>query len=248
MYTIKAARGVTTGAEHRRAERPGQDAAVVRIDGSSAVAVVCDGCGSTPHAHVGAELGARWWARAIMAALGAGADPATIWAAARTEVVARIAAACEALGGDPLVAIHDLFLFTVVAAAVSPAGAAVYAIGDGGYVLGERTTTLGPFADNQPPYVAYDLLGDPRAAVLATAPAGAAGAALVATDGATALDLAALAADAELVTHPDALRRRLALGARGTDRIDWDARRVVHTPALLRDDAAVAILRWEAAP
>ena len=45
MHTIKLARGVVTGADHRRLDRPGQDAAaaVIAPDGQAACVVVCDG-------------------------------------------------------------------------------------------------------------------------------------------------------------------------------------------------------------
>jgi hypothetical protein len=250
MDTIIAARGVVVGADHRRLDRPGQDAATALVAGGGrvGVAVVCDGCGSTPAAQVGSELGARLFASAIATALAGGASAADpdVWAAARASVVARLASVAAATF-DPPATIHDLFLFTVVAGATDGTTAAVWAIGDGHYVLDGHPATLGPFADNRPPYLGYDLLGDPRAAVLVTAPARAAGALVVATDGAAPLPLAALADDSRLVAHPDALRRYLALRCKPAEEIDWIAQRVVRTPALLADDCAVAILRWRSA-
>ena len=247
MNTIKTARGVVVGADHRRLDRPGQDAAATIVAGGGriAVAVVCDGCGSTPAAQVGAELGARLIATAIANAVVAGAapgDPDT-WAAVRASVVGRLAAIAGGLA-DPEAAVHDLLLFTVVAVVIAGDTVAVWAVGDGMYLLGGQVTTLGPFADNRPPYLGYDLLGDPRPAMLVVAPAGEVGVAVIATDGAAPLDLAAIADDPRLVAHPDALRRHLAIRARSDDRIDWLARRVVRTPAPLADDCAVAILRW----
>jgi hypothetical protein len=250
MNTIKTARAAVTGAEHRRLDRPGQDAAATLVGPGVGVAVVCDGCGSTPAAQVGAELGARLFAHAIRAAVAAGASPAdaATWGSVRAAVAARLGAVAVGLGEDPAAAIHDLFLFTVVAAAVTPELAAVYAIGDGRYLLDGAVRTLGPFADNRPPYLGYDLLCEPRAAVLATAPACRAGVVAVATDGATPLDLAALATDPRFTAHPDALRRHLAVRARTGDSIDWAAQRIAREPALLQDDCAIALVRWEAAP
>src|SRR5690349_19663390 len=186
MNTIRIARGVVLGADHRRLDRPGQDAAavVVGASGRSAVAVVCDGCGSTPAAQVGAELGARLVASAVSTALDGGARAADpdVWAAVRASIGARLAALVAGFA-DPAAAIQDLLLFTIVAAAIDGESAAVWSIGDGAYLLDGRVTTLGPFADNSPPYLAYDVLGEPRAAALATVPAGAAGVLAVATDG-----------------------------------------------------------------
>jgi hypothetical protein len=249
MHTIKTGRGVVTGADHRRLERPGQDAAATFVDAGRGfgVAVVCDGCGSTPAAQVGAELGARLFAQAIAAALAGGAavGEAATWEAARAGVAARLAALVGGLG-DAETAVHELLLFTIVAAAVDREHAAVWALGDGHAILDGRAIDLGPFADNRPPYLGYDLLGDRRAASLVITPARAAGVAVVATDGAGELPLAALADDARLVAHPDALRRYLALRARGREEIDWIEQRVKRTPAELTDDCAIAILRWSA--
>ena len=60
--------------------------------------------------------------------------------------------------------VHEHFLFTIVAAAVADDEVAVWAIGDGAYTIAGRDLiacpprVLGPFADNQPPYLGYDLL------------------------------------------------------------------------------------------
>ena len=65
---------------------------------------------------------------------------------------------------------------------------------------------------------------------------------VIATDGAADLgyDLAAFCA--VTTANPDALRRRLAVLARGDERIAWGEGRVIRTPAALQDDCAVAIV------
>jgi hypothetical protein len=119
----------------------------------------------------------------------------------------------------------------------------VWAVGDGAYDLAGAPHALGPFADNAPPYLAYDLLDDPRPAHLVVRPRCSV---VVATDGVLDLDasLASLGAFAapRLAAHPDALRRQLAVLARAEPRIDWDARRVVREPAPLQDDCAIGVV------
>ena len=158
--------------------------------------------------------------------------------------------------------IEQHLLCTAIAAARSPRAAAVWAIGDGAFVLGGELTVLGPFADNAPPYLGYDLLGAPPRAHFARCDAEVAevaevakvakvaGVALVATDGAAELGqaLCELAATPRFVQHPDALRRHLATLARPGERIVWAERRIERTAAALQDDAAVALLVWEGAP
>jgi len=248
MDTISITAAAVTGARHQRASRNGQDAVATWRGADSAVVVVADGCGSGPSSEVGARLGATLFARLLGARLARAGnervDRAETWAATRVDVVAGLADLLERVPGDRAQLIHDCWLFTIVAAAVTPDGAAVWALGDGAYSFGDHTRVLGPFADNQPPYLAYDLLGDPREAHFAIAPAGR-GTIIIATDGACDLDSGLERfATPRLVGHPDALRRQLAILARGTERIEWDERRVVRTPAMLQDDCAVGVLQW----
>ncbi len=233
----------------------GGDAAMVVVPdrggggaSDAAVVVVCDGCGGAASSEVGARLGAQLVVRSLVAQLHAGARPGdeTTWAAVRRDVARALARIVDELPGDRETVIHDQFLFTIVAAAVAAGEAAVWALGDGAYWLGGDTHVLGPFADNQPPYLAYDLLGEPSPAHLEVAPA-ACEAIVIATDGATELPMGlAPLSSRRFVEHPDALRRHLAVLARVGERIDWTERCVVRTPALLQDDCAIGVLRWGA--
>jgi hypothetical protein len=237
---IRTATAAVTGARHLRTGRNGQDAVAAWTGANAAAVVVCDGCSSGAASEVGARLGASLVISALATRLAAGAraaDPA-MWAGIRAEVAAVLAGLLERIPG--VRALEDHFLFTIVAAAVDREHAVVWAIGDGAFTLGGKTRELGPFADNQPPYLAYDLVGSPAEAVFEVAPVGIA---IVATDGAVELELARFG-DARFVDHPDALRRELAVLARTGEDIDWDARRVVRTPAVLQDDCAIGVLRW----
>ncbi|NVB80474.1 MAG: hypothetical protein HOV81_18925 [Kofleriaceae bacterium] len=253
MNTIKTAAATVTGARHARAARNGQDAAATWRELGAAVVVVCDGCSAGASSEVGARLGAALFAGAVGARLRAGGSPddPTLWHAARTEVVRSLADLLERMPGDRSDAIREHFLFTIVAAAMTRDASAVWALGDGAYALDGATRELGPFPDNQPPYLAYDLTGDAADAHFEVATARSI---VVATDGASdlATDLAFVSrgglaqfAARTFVDHPDALRRHLAVLARAGERIDWDERRVVRTPAVLQDDCAIGVLARE---
>lgn len=250
--TARAMRGAAaavSGARHLRLGRNGQDAAAVGIvnGGGSArtetggVVVVCDGCGSGTSSEVGARLGAELVFGAITCRLDGDRSlhEAAFWSDVRDEVIAALDALVHAMPGDREQIVHDYLLFTVVTAAMVGDTIVVWAIGDGAYAIDGRVRELGPFADNQPPYLAYDLLGAPQVAHLEIARGDSV---IVATDGVAEVGLDHFAGVDRFVAHPDALRRQLALLARGDERIDWDARRVVRTPALLQDDGAVAML------
>ena len=235
MDTIRAAAAAVTGSWHLRAARNGQDAALAWIGEDAGAVVVCDGCSSGHSCEVGAKLGARLFLHALVACL-AEASLAEAFAHARAATARALGALFDAA------AIGEYALFTIVAAAVTRDEAGVWALGDGAYSFGERTHVLGPFADNQPPYLGYDLLGAAPLARFERAPADCR-AIVVATDGASELALEPFAAD-RFIEHPDALRRHLALLARTSERIDWDERRVVRTAATCHDDVAVGVLRW----
>ncbi len=272
---MRGAAAAVTGARHLRSARNGQDAAAAWTgarfadagpggEGSGGAGlgaiVVCDGCGSGGSSEVGARLGAQLVIAALSAQLAAGARPSdpALWDAMRAEVCAALSRLVDAMSGEREQIVHEQFLFTIIAAAVAGDEVAVWAIGDGVYAIAgcdlaaSPPRVLGPFADNQPPYLGYDLLagrddGGPAArarAHLETAQTRA-GSVTIATDGVAELGLETLTGDADRwLRHPDALRRQLAVLARGTERVDWAERRTVRTPAALQDDGAIAVLRW----
>jgi hypothetical protein len=222
---IEIAAASVIGRDHRHADRPCQDAFAIRAGAGGVVAVVADGCGSGAHSELGARLGANLLAAALLARLDALAESAS-WRAACDEVVARLAALVPALGDDPLAAIADHLLFTLLAAAVTPDGAFVMTIGDGVVIADDRVEVL-EADDNAPAYLGYELCGPARP--LAITPLPGARAILLATDGARALlehagaalphgrgavlDLTQVAGDDRMFRHPDALRRRLAVAS-----------------------------------
>ncbi|HVV83231.1 MAG TPA: protein phosphatase 2C domain-containing protein [Kofleriaceae bacterium] len=279
LVDVEVAAGSVAGRLHRRLGRPNQDAVVWRRGPRGLVIVVCDGCGSGRRTEVGAELGARLWLRALADRVEAGASiEHDLFDAAGDEVLDHLAALCAALGCARGPARADLvaghLLATTLCAVVTAERAAVHALGDGVLGLGREQRVIGPFADNQPPYLALGLLGERPTGETWIADAGV-GCALLASDGAVplvdgvaigaglgppagALDARRHGAGAEhpswhltdaagadaLYRSPQALTRKLALLAEDTTSIDWDGRRVERRPALLDDDTTIALARW----
>ena len=194
----KAVAAAVTGARHLRLGRNGQDAAGAWVGAGAGAVVVCDGCGAGASSEVGARLGVRLVLAALEARLVRGASPAdaTVWAEVRAEVGAALAQILALLGPPAARAalVHEHLLFTIVAAAVRGDALAVWTVGDGGFAFGADApgpaTVRGPFADNQPPYLAYDLVDRPAAAALVTADLPR-GVVVVATDGVAEVGLAA---------------------------------------------------------
>lgn len=248
------------GREHARAGRNNQDAFSLLARGEVLAAVVADGCGSGAHSEVGAQLGARCVAQAVLAvsAEGLPVEAPGFLEAVRARVLRFLASLAEQLGGS-LVGEH--LLFTVVGAALTPTHTLVFSAGDGLWGLNGEIHPLGPFPNNAPPYLAYGLLS-PDAVPLerqALMPTGEVMALMLGTDGAA--DLARLAearvperdelvgplsqywTDERYFRNPDALRRRLALLNRESVRADFAAHRLERTPGLLADDTTLIVLR-----
>lgn len=236
MDTITA---TVVGARHLRIARNGQDAAAAVSGPGWAAAAVCDGCSAGAYSEVGARLGAAIVVAALARRLadGGGAD---LWADVQADVVRALAALADRMGPDRVQTVVDHFLFTIVAVAATREATTVWAIGDGAYSFGEHTRVLGPFADNQPPYLGYALLGDTPVAHVEAAPAGTQIVA-IGTDGATEVELARFA-QPRYLEHADRARRELAVLARGREVIDWNERRVTRT-AELQDDCAIAVVK-----
>jgi hypothetical protein len=245
MMNTEVAAGSVAGRTHRRLARPNQDAVAWTRTARGVVLVVCDGCGGAPRSEVGAALGARLWSRALTERLDAGAPAdAALFEAAGADVIAHLSALAAAMASDPTGVVVDHFMFTSLVAVITPEAIAVHAIGDGVVALGDAVSVIGPFPENQPPYLAQALVGTRPAGTTWIADPRAIDRVAIATDGASALPcLNELAADV-VFRNPAALTRKLALLAEDQVEIDWEERRVVRTPALLDDDTTVAMARW----
>jgi hypothetical protein len=134
------------------------------------VAVVCDGCGSGAHSEVGAWLGANMVATALFSHCVKGyLDFSRVLERVRQDVLAGIRVQANLFGGSFSSTINDYFLFTTVGVVMNSRTTHVFTIGDGvcgmsfksdyEHVDGNRTFhSFGPFPDNCPPYMAYDLV------------------------------------------------------------------------------------------
>jgi hypothetical protein len=248
MMNTEVATGSVAGRTHRRLSRPNQDAVSWTRTATGVVLVVCDGCGGAPRSEVGAALGARLWSRALAERLDAGvAAGAALFEAAGADVIAHLSALAAAMAPDPTAVVVDHFMFTSLAAVITPEVIAVHAIGDGVVALGDAVSVIGPFPENQPPYLAQALVGSRPSGKTWIADPREIDRVAIASDGAGALPcLDDLAADV-VFRNPAALTRKLALLAEDQVEIDWEARRVVRTPAVLDDDTTIAMARWSRA-
>jgi hypothetical protein len=266
--TFEIASGSVTGRTHLLAGKPNQDAFAHRRRGEHLVAVVCDGCGSGAHSEVGARLGARLVVESIGRQLEAGARAAekATYERARLEVLMRLEDLARAMGGSLSETVSELFLFTVVGAAIDGEDVCVFSMGDGLMGMGDEILRLGPFPRNAPPYLAYGLLeqdpeesGAPRFEIRRTAKADRVNSILLGTDGCADLvdvegrflpgrgervgPLSQFWTDDRYFQNRDAVRRRLALINREATRALWAEQRIAREPGLLPDDTTLVVIR-----
>lgn len=298
LRAFLVAGGRITGTDHRRAGRACQDAFAWTRSERALVAAVCDGCGSGAYSEAGAIVGAQLWCNALLDQIAAclgepdrnesgdvdsgdvDNDPiedlATwhrhIWPAARSRVAETLACLARSMGGpfDRIMTEH--FLFTVVGAAVTGSMTVVFSLGDGVAAVNREIHCIGPYPDNQPPYLAYDCMPGVHMSggaampmeVHAFVPTDGVNSILLATDGAAALvpgnqDGAWRAAvpgrdepagdflqfaGTRYLRNRDAIRRRLAVLNR--DACTLDQGRMRRSPGLLADDTAIVAIGRDA--
>lgn len=175
--TWQVAAASVLGRHHRILGKNRQDAFCHRRKADAVAIAVTDGCGSAPHSEVGAYLGAHAAVDALLA-------DAPLAEAVQRVIVPTL--------------VEDAFLFTLVAALITPAGARVICFGDGGIRVADEAFV---FHDDAPDYLAYHAQPTPRFDRFFAG----AREVVLATDGATIP-----ACDERFFTHPDALRRALA--------------------------------------
>jgi len=237
-----AAAGSVAGRAHRLAERDSQDGAA-RVAGSWGVAVVVtDGCSSGRASEVGARVGAAWLSVLVEQKLGrAGAPPlagpgavGAFVAEICDELTARLELLARSLhpaGGIDAARVGEALLFGFLVAVVTRERALVFGVGDGSVLAGFDLRVLDAGPRNEPPYLAYRLLGrtvEPVVHLDVELEGCELDAIVIATDGASPTSLAELGALPRLAENPSLLRKRLL---------------VIAERERLADDATVAILR-----
>jgi protein phosphatase 2C-like protein len=241
---FEIAGGSVAGRAHAAAGRNNQDAFCWALDADGLVAVVCDGCSSGPHSEVGAQIGSRLLVQAAARLLRADLEPADLLEQVRQDVLASLRVLARGMCVDAASfsrTVTDHFLFTIVGVLITARGATTFSLGDGLVVVNGERTELGPFPNNQPPYLGYALLPnapDRRAGlgfeIDRSMAAGEVQSLVLGTDGAVELD-SPFWSDDRFFRNPDMVRRRLTVLSRGA------------RGGLLSDDTTLVLIRRKAA-
>jgi hypothetical protein len=243
---FEIAGGSVTGRAHVAAGRNNQDAFCWLSTADGVVAVVCDGCSSGPHSEVGAQLGARLFVQAATRFLSSSLDVAELLEQVGQDVLERLRVLAREMSTDASSlsrTVTDHFLFTIVGVLITAGGATSFSLGDGLVVLNGERTELGPFPNNEPPYLGYALLPsapDRRASarvpftIHRSMPTSDVQSLVLGTDGAIELETQ-FWKDDRFFKNPDMIRRRLTVLSRSA------------RGGLLSDDTTLVVIRQKAA-
>ena len=162
---IRVAGGSVPGTDHTKPGQPGwinnHDAFTWRqLPGGGVVAVVSDGCGSGKHSEVGSLIGANLFAQIIADEIAKGTPVSLLsWPRIQQLAISHLSVMARAMGGSLSQTVNDYFLFTLVGAAVTPEEYCIFSLGDGVFIINGDIELLGPFPNNSPPYLMYNLVG-----------------------------------------------------------------------------------------
>ncbi|KKI99437.1 protein phosphatase 2C domain-containing protein [Prochlorothrix hollandica] len=264
---FQIAGGSVVGREHRRLGKNNQDAYGWRVMEGAIAAVVCDGCGSTPHSEVGANLGVRLLLQGLGQRYQRGEDPTTpaFWQGLRRDLLDHLQTLAQTLDDAWQRVIRDYFLFTIAGAYITPQTTVLFALGDSLTVLNSHCFPAHSYPHNSPPYLAYGLLSTPfseaelQIQLLQTLPTDQVQSLLLGTDGVSDLIRAELAQfpgqdnvigslgqfwqDDRYFKNPDQVRRQLSLINRELTTAHWETQQLTKTTGLLPDDTTLIVLR-----
>jgi len=273
MKMFEIASGTMVGRDHRSAGKNNQDAICVLEDLETAIAIVCDGCSSGKYAEIGSLLGSRFIGVELLKILNASdckteVEAEFILERARQNVLAQLRVLAMSLGGSFSQTVKDYFLFTVVGAALTQQSTFIFSIGDGFINLNGETLQIGPFPDNEPPYLGYNLTGSPvtdgrpellKFTIHKFVPTEEVQFLLIGTDGVKDLisaekkkipgrdeevgPLSQFWQEDRNFKNPDIVRRRLAIANQEITRLDQKKSAVEKELGLLPDDTTLVAIR-----
>lgn len=283
LTQFKIAGGTVVGRDHIGRDgllkgKNNQDAYLTDVNDFALVGVVCDGCGQHEHSEIGAQLTARLLMTAMVKCLRERNEPwseglrTNFWEQVQGYALSKIRELALSMAGDGSYStiLNEYFLCTALAVVVTPEEAQIAAVGDGVYAVNGTVTDLGPFPNNEPPYLVYQLAPrknqDTQALSKLTLqkviPTEDLESVLIGTDGVRDYREAAearkclpgkakqLPALAELWTaehyfgNPDGISRNLRLA--NSEVKSFEGGRLVLCPGLLKDDTTLIAIRRNA--
>jgi hypothetical protein len=163
---FEVAHGTITGSDHKWSGRNNQDSFHWLSNDKAIVAVVCDGCGGAKHSEIGSKIASRFLTEFIFEEI------QNYQILSITHINGIISHARYSLLNlahytaskinyhNFKQALIDYFLFTVIGVILTEENSIIFSAGDGVFIVNEKSTIIGPFPNNEPPYVTYELISD----------------------------------------------------------------------------------------
>ena len=152
--------GSVAGARHAKTGKNNQDAFIWRQTDDLVIAIVADGCGSGRFSEIGAQIGARLFINRLMKAMNHNhsIEPSLELSRQLTLEDLESLILKTAWRGERIKEHFQHFLFTLVGTVITPDQTILFHIGDGVVCENGKVAEIGPFSNNQPPYIAYGLI------------------------------------------------------------------------------------------
>lgn len=243
------------------------------------IATVCDGCSDSVASEVGSNLICRIFnarmaeyieglVREIYVQEDIFLPVQDALEEVRVKCIEDILAISSKLDKNHLVGIKDFFLSTIVSVIITREITFVCSIGDGIVFINGEPYEIGPFVDNEPPYIAYGAV-DPNKVKVAkelyrfnlvkSLPTNEFHSVLIGSDGVEDViksEFTFMPGKGEVVgnvsqfwTHDNYFANKSLLGRKlnlyNTDsrKIDWEGKRMIHEKGLLHDDTTIIAIR-----
>lgn len=159
---LQIAGGSVRGKDHIIAGKNNQDAFVIRKTPSLTAAIVCDGCGSGAHSEVGAKIAAEALTNLLTAELFNdvsfdGFDE--LLESTRNDLEDYLKDVFFREYDERAFEIVNSYgLFTMLGFFQNKNLSAFFGLGDGYFIINDMMIKVGPFPNNAPPYLGYNLL------------------------------------------------------------------------------------------
>lgn len=168
---IEITGGTVIGRDHYWNKKNNQDAFHISATPHITVGIVADGCGDVekcPHSEVGSKVGSQFVTKILLTKTRQTLEQtkgnasflarSNFWEQVRQDVLAKLRILALDLGDNLSEIVDKYLLFTIVGVLMTPDLSVFFSIGDGNVILNGNRVRIGPFPDNQPPYIAYGML------------------------------------------------------------------------------------------
>lgn len=168
---FEVASGSVIGRHHQLTGKNNQDAYCSLSLDTAIIAVVCDGCGSSPNSEVGAKVGAQLMVKVIqenwekqvscfsLSRTEASQNNSNFWQNVQQDLENQLQSVIHAVTTSSSLSqvIQDYFLFTIVGVLIEPFTTSIFTVGDGCFAINNEMKQI-QSPENAPAYLAYNFL------------------------------------------------------------------------------------------